>query len=249
MFFGFSGSHSIHSPFVYDLFENVINKKTDCTIFKNIEDVRNSMLFSNEIIDCIDYGAGGSGSSNKKRKISDIAKKSAKSQKYCALLYRLAAYFKPKTILELGTSLGISTLYQSLPGETLKVITIEGCENTAAIAKNNFNVSSAANIDLIVGEFDEVLPKVLKNIESTDYVFFDGNHSYEPTINYFHQCLEKANENSLFVFDDIHWSDEMENAWMYIKNHEKVSISIDLFFMGLIFFRKRITKQNFIIRF
>jgi predicted O-methyltransferase YrrM len=233
---------------VYDLFANVINKKTDSSIFKSIKNIRNSMLASNEIIDCIDYGASGSEGNNTKRKISDIAKKSAKSQKYCALLFRLVDSFKPKTILELGTSLGISTLYQALPNYHPKVITIEGCENTAAIARNNFKISGQ-KIDVITGEFTRVLPQILKYIKNTDYVFFDGNHRYEPTISYFEQCLEKANDNSLFVFDDIHWSDEMENAWKYIKNHEKVSISIDLFFMGLIFFRKGITKQNFIIRF
>ncbi|MDD5572136.1 MAG: hypothetical protein PHD97_13385, partial [Bacteroidales bacterium] len=132
------GKHSIHSPFIYDLFTNAINKKTGYSVFKNIENIRKSMLASDEIIDCVDYGAGGKKENFTKRKISCIAKKSAKSRKYCTLLYRLVDYFKPKTILELGTSLGVSTLYQALPDYHPKVITIEGCENTAAIAKKNF---------------------------------------------------------------------------------------------------------------
>jgi len=240
--------HGIHSPFVFELYNEVINKKGNYYAYEKIEQLRRKLLVSLKEIEVTDLGTGRSG----KRTISEIAERSLKSKKYGQLLFRLVNHFKPASILELGTSLGISTSYLASANQNAKVITIEGCPNIANEAKNNFEALELKNIKTVVGNFDSVLTSNLQHLTSKDklnFVFFDGNHKKVPTLIYFSQCLAYAHNDSLFVFDDIHWSDEMEEAWEEIKSYPQVSVTIDLFFIGLVFFRKEQAKENFIVRF
>lgn len=239
-------AHGIHSPFVFELYNEVINKKGSYYSFDKIEHLRKKLLVSKKEIEVTDLGTGKSG----KRKVSEIAERSAKDKKYCELLFRLAYHFKPNTILELGTSLGISTSYLAAANPNAKVITIEGCPNTAKEANNNFQILGLQNIEAISGNFDKELPAVGSRQSAIfDFVFLDGNHRKEPTLRYFNQLLKHTSNDSLFIFDDIHWSNEMEEAWEEIKADPKVSVTIDLFFVGLVFFRKEQAKENFIVRF
>ena len=243
-------AHGIHSPFVFALYNDVIDKKGSYYSFDKIEQLRKKLLVSKKEIGVTDLGAGRSG----KRSIAEIAERSAKSRKYCELLFRIVYHFKPETILELGTSLGISTSYLASANSNSKVITIEGCPNTAAEAGKNFESLGLKNIESIVGGFDITLQQTLHSRLKTkdsklDFVFFDGNHKKEPTLNYFKQCIEFGNNDSLFIFDDIHWSHEMEEAWGEIKKHPRVTVTIDLFFLGLVFFRKEQQKEDFFLRF
>lgn len=247
-YFSSVSKHGVHSPFVFDLVVNVFEDKKIYTEYQQIEELRIKLTSSSQVIDVKDYGAGSVINGSSKRKVGDIARNSAKSPKYGQLLFRLVKRFKPQNIVEIGTSLGISTLYQSLHFDGVKLITLEGCPQTAELAKANFKSLNVTNIKLVIGNFDESLESVLENLKSVDYVFFDGNHRKEPTIKYFEQCLEKTHNDTIFVFDDIHWSDEMEEAWKWIKNHKKVTVTIDLFFLGLVFFRKEQVKQHFLIK-
>ncbi|TAL63366.1 MAG: class I SAM-dependent methyltransferase [Bacteroidetes bacterium] len=240
--------HGIHSPFVFGLYNDVINKKGSYYSFDKIEQLRKKLLASKKKIEVKDLGAGRSG----KRTISKIAEGSAKNRKYCELLFRLAYHFKPTIILELGTSLGISTSYLASANPNTQVITIEGCPNTAAEAKKNFESLGLKNIEPIVGNFDVVLPDVLASSRQQgagNLVFIDGNHRKAPTLNYFKLCLARASNDSIFIFDDIHWSDEMEDAWEEIKAHPNISLTVDLFFLGIVFFRKEQVKENFTLRY
>ena len=221
----------------------MINKKGNYYSFDKTELLRKKLFISNKEIDVTDLGTGKS----EIRTISEIAERSAKDKKYCELLFRLAYHFKPNTILELGTSLGISTAYLASANPNSKVITIEGCPNTANEAKKNFESLGLNNIESVVGNFDDVLCQL--PTANCRLVFFDGNHRKEPTLRYFNQLLQHTTNDSVFIFDDIHWSDEMEEAWEEIKSHPKVSVTIDLFFIGLVFFRKEQAKENFILRF
>jgi predicted O-methyltransferase YrrM len=242
--------HSIHSPFVFDLYTKVIKNKGDITQFIKIESIRKEQLSSSKIIEIEDFGAGSKKHKGKSRLVKEIAKNAEKSSKFGQLLFRLIEYFQPKTVLDLGTSLGITTLYESAALENgSEIYTFEGCPQTANEAKTAFKKLDSKNIQQITGNIDDTLPVILNKIETVDFVFFDANHRFEPTIRYFEQCLEKANLQSVFVFDDIHWSPEMEQAWDQIKHHPKVMISIDLFWIGLIFFRTNQPKQDFILRF
>ena len=239
-------AHGIHSPFVFQLYNEVINTKGNYYSFDKIEQLRKKLLLSQKEIDVTDLGTGKSG----KRTVSEITKRSLRSAKYGQLLFRLAYYFKPNTILELGTSLGITTSYLAFANPSSKVITIEGCPNISSEAKNCFQSLGLNNIETVVGNFDSVLGSRLKTQDSRlDFVFFDGNHKKNPTLNYFNQCLSHSTNDSVFIFDDIYWSDEMEDVWEEIKSHPKVTVTIDLFFLGIVFFRKEQAKENFILRF
>lgn len=252
--------HGTHSPFVYNLLDEVVYDTAQFYVFDEIESLRKKLLSDERTINIKDYGAGSTINSSPTRKLKDIARNSAKAEKYGQLMFRLIQKLKPETLLELGTSLGISTIYQASAAPKSKVITMEGCPETAAVAKENFEKLKLNNIEIVVGNFDETLSATLDKLSAhfplgravegwLDYAFFDGNHRKAPTLNYFKQCLTKTNNDSVFIFDDIHWSDEMEEAWEEIKANSSVTVTIDLFFVGLVFFRKEQKKQDFIIRY
>jgi predicted O-methyltransferase YrrM len=183
--------------------------------------------------------------------VAQIANSSLKKPKYARLLYRLVKYFQPQQVLELGTSLGITTAYLAFAKKDADVITMEGSTAIASVAEQNFKQLRLNTIKIITGNFDKTLPEALSLQPSAfSFAFIDGNHRKEPTLKYFHQLLEKSNESTVMVFDDIHWSREMEEAWEGIKQHSSVTLTIDLFFIGLVFFRKeQKEKEHFVIRF
>lgn len=240
-------ANSIHSPFVFDLYTNLLSDSNPFYAFNKIEDLRLVLENDGRKIKVVDFGTKKS----RIRKIKSIAGNSATPAKYGQLLFRLVNKFQSHTILEIGTSLGLGTLYLATPDSKARVITLEGCPEISKIAKTNFEKLKVKNIEQVAGNFEEKLPQVLEKISSSslDFVFFDGNHRKEPTLRYFEQCLKKSHSDTIFVFDDIHWSDEMEEAWEEIKRKPEVKITIDLFFFGIVFFKRELTKQDFVLRF
>jgi predicted O-methyltransferase YrrM len=238
--------HGVHSPFVFQLITKVFpnNRKED--ISENIaEDWRTECRVNNSIIHVTDLGTGISGP----RKIADIAARSAKSPKEGALLHRIVKHFKPKNILELGTSLGITTLHEATATNFERFITLEGCPEIAAIAKAAFQ-KNGLRVEIRIGNFENTLRPALQDLKKVDYVFFDGNHREKPTLDYFEACLPFIHNDTLFIFDDIHWSEEMESAWETIKKHPQVRLTLDLFHFGLVFFRsEQKEKEHFILKF
>jgi predicted O-methyltransferase YrrM len=242
--------HGVHSPFVFDFIINVINDKRNFYAYQSIENLRQNLLRDDKILSIEDFGAGSTVAKSNQRKVSDIARSALKPKKFSQLMFRMVDYYKVNTIVELGTSLGVTTSYLASGNLKGKVYTFEGAKQVARVAAQNFEELSLTNITLIEGNFDETLQSTLANINKLDFAFVDGNHRKEPTINYFNQLLERANQNSIFIFDDIHWSAGMEEAWEHIKNHPSVTLTIDLFFIGLVFFRKeQKVAQHFSIRF
>lgn len=241
--------YDVHSPFLFDLITKVFEDKSSFKEYALVEDLKSQLLKNKDEIEITDLGAGSKKGNGKRKTISQIAKNSSKPKKIGRLLYRLSSEYKPGHILELGTSFGLSTSYMALGNPESIITTIEGCPNISSIANNNFDLLSIINIKLCTGGFDEVLPGILNTLPEVNLVFVDGNHRKEPTIRYFEQCLEKSVNETCIIFDDIHWSDEMEEAWEYIIQNKNVTLSVDLFYMGMIFFRKELTKQNFVIRF
>ena len=242
--------HAIHSPFVYDLIENVISDNKKFYAFQDVEKVRTELLSNNNKIFVEDFGTKGrEGNYQNERKISSIANAYAIKPKYGRLLFRLVNYFKPACMIELGTSLGISTMYQSYGALNSRFYTLEGCNNSQNIAKNNFHKAGLKNISAVCGEFDKTLPQVLSTITQLNYAFIDGNHAKDPTLKYFHLLMEKSNDNTILVFDDIHWSQGMDEAWKTIKNHPKINVTIDLFALGIAFLRPEQSKEHFVIKY
>lgn len=242
--------HGIHSPFVFDLVSKVLNDETEYEDYRQIESIRKQLLQDKTVLTIQDFGAGSTTGLSKQRSIQQIAGSSLKKPKYARLLYRLVKYFQPKQILELGTSLGITTTYLAAANKDSAVITLEGSTAIASVADMNFQQMQLTNIMIVTGNFDHTLKPAISQMPTINFAFIDGNHRKEPTLSYFHQLLEKSNESTVMVFDDIHWSKEMEEAWEEIKQHSSVTLTIDLFFIGLVFLRKeQKQKEHFIIRF
>jgi predicted O-methyltransferase YrrM len=242
--------HGIHSPFVYQFIQQVLNDRKRYPELEQAERYRRSLLNNHEKITVLDLGAGSVKGNAANRRIADIARRSAKSYKYSSLLFRMVRMYQSNRILELGTSLGISTACLSLANPRAKVVTIEGAPAVAAVAGQGFLQMGLDRIQVLTGDFDDRLPAALHSCGSPDLVFFDGNHQKVPTLRYFQACLEKASPDSIFIFDDIHWSKGMEEAWQDIQSHPAVTCTIDLFFIGIVFFRKEFKeRRHFVIRY
>lgn len=244
-------AHGLHSPFVYALYTEVISARSEATPFKAIEQLRHQLRQSTETINVTDLGAGSRTGAGQSRQLGQIARSAQKPVRYAQLLNRLVNRFSPTTILELGTSLGLTTAYlaDAAAHTNSRVITFEGCPNIASKARQNLDKLGYQNVDIVVGDLSKTLASQLAEIRSLDFVFFDANHRYQPTIQYFSSCLEKAHNDSLFIFDDIHWSAEMEQAWATIKSHPSVQVTVDLFGIGLVFFRRQQPRQHFLLKF
>ncbi len=239
----------VHPPFLYNLVTEVFEDKKEYEEYLPVEKLKSLLLSDDRQIEVIDLGAGSSVDNNNMRLIKDITNYSSKNKKISRLLFRLSRYFQPNNILELGTSMGLSAAYLASGNKDSQVTTIEGCPNISAQAIKNIKSINIRNITAINGSFDQELPGYLSSITQLDFAFIDGNHLEKPTINYFEQCLLKTVNSSCIIFDDIHWSEGMEKAWDYIQNHQDVTLSIDLFYMGIVFFNKELSKQHFVIRF
>jgi predicted O-methyltransferase YrrM len=242
--------HGVHSPFVFDFISKVLKDKKEYDCYEKIEAIRNELINNLQVIHVDDFGAGSVVMKLDERKIKDIARSSLKPKKYAQLLFRIVHYYKPTTIIELGTSLGITTSYLASGNEQAKVYTCEGAINIAGIAKDNFNKLGLTNIELIQGNFDETLPALLTKLNKIDLAFVDGNHRKEPTLSYFYQLLNYSKSTTFLIFDDIHWSAEMETAWQKIQQHPAVTLTIDLFFIGIVCINTDFkVKQHFSVRY
>lgn len=242
--------HGMHSPFVFQFILHVLNNRSGFVAPVQIEQLRKELLQDKRILEIDDFGAGSRVAKSKKRSVAELARSALKPKKYAQLLFRLVKYDQPQTILELGTSLGITTSYLAAANPSASITTIEGSKAVAAVASENFATLGLANIRQQVGNFDDLLPALLHRFSSVDLAYIDGNHRYEPTVNYFRQLLPAVHNNSVLVFDDIHWSEEMEKAWEEIKQHPSVQCTVDIFFLGFVFFRKEFkVKQHFTVRF
>jgi len=243
------GKHGVHSPFVFDLMRQVFDKNDCFYAFKPIELIRENLKLDKTKIEVLDLGAGSKKNNDNKRSIRQIITQSAKAPKYGQLLFRLVNYLNCNIIVEIGTSLGMTTLYLANAKRYGKIYTLEGSPEIALKAKQNFKKLNLKNITLIEGDFNNTLPTLLQKLKQIDFVFFDGNHTQEATLNYFAKCLEKKHNNTVFVFDDIYWSEGMTAAWEKIKKHKEVTTTIDIFEMGIVFFRKELPKQDLVIKY
>ena len=240
--------HGVHSPFVYQLVDKVIYDFAPKKVYAEAENLRRQLFADNRIITVTDLGAGSHVNNNRQKKVSAIAHNALKPPKLAQLLYRLAAYLQPRSIIELGTCMGVTTVYlqNAVPGA--KVFTLEGCPETASVAKGTFEKAALNNIDVITGNFDNTLPGVIDKLNELDFVFVDGNHQKDATLKYFEWCLPKVHENTLLIFDDIYWSEGMKEAWAEIMAHPQVTVTIDLFWIGLVFFKRGQVKEDFMVR-
>ncbi len=239
----------VDTAVIYEFVFHVLNKKSNGNDLERIEKYREEISNNNNFIEITDFGAGSKKLPATTRKIRDIARTGSVNKKFGSFLYRCTKYYKPQYVIELGTSLGISTLYLAAGNPQAKVFSIEGNPKAAKIASENFIKSGFENIKIINEKFDDALPELIKKLDNNFLAFVDGNHRKESVLKYFDLLSGKANRQSIVIFDDIRWSSEMFEAWNIIKEKKEVKVSVDLFFMGIVFFSSSGDKQHFVIDF
>jgi predicted O-methyltransferase YrrM len=241
-------AHGLHSPFVFDFYNICLKGKLPAAPISEYKKIKHELLNCNDPVEHLDLGAGSRVLKSENPRVKDIARTSLKNIKEAGMLARLAAFLNAKTIVELGTSFGTTSLLTARENPDAEIFTLEGSPGIASKAQEIFNKAGVKNIKLITGSFDDNFEKILKQTKQADLIIFDGNHRYEPTMRYFETALKYSHGKTALVFDDIRWSEEMLKAWKEIINHPQTTLTIDLFSMGIAFCDKGFSKQNLMIR-
>lgn len=241
--------HSVHSPFLYSLITNHLYQPLKADWVTDVERYRNQLLADKRAISVTDFGSGSQFDTGGNRRICDITRHSSTSVRDGKLLANLASAMQCRNILELGTNLGLGTLYLAHSEHCQKLVTIEGCPTLSLMASKAFNMLNINNITIVNDSFESALPKVLADMPSLDFVFIDGNHQSRPTLDYFAQCLPLVTNDSVIVIDDIHKNADMELAWSQIVANERVTLTLDFYTMGVVFFRSQLSQQTICLRY
>jgi len=240
--------HGVHSPFVFNLVTKCFYDKKQYPEYAILKNYRKSLLQNKNTIEVTDFGAGSRVFKSNTRQIAKIAKTAGITPKRAELLFRITKYFQPESILEIGTSLGLATSALALGNPKAKITTLEGCKNTLHQCQSQLQKFNINNVDCVNTEFSSFLNNQQPTTNNRQLIYFDGNHSKTATLTYFELLLPSVTNETVWIFDDIHWSADMEEAWEIIKNHPKVTVTIDNFQWGMVFFRAEQEKEHFVIR-
>ena len=240
--------HGVHSPFVFNLVTKCFYDKKQYPEYAILKNYRKSLLQNKNTIEVTDFGAGSRVFKSNTRQIAKIAKTAGITPKRAELLFRITKYFQPESILEIGTSLGLATSALALGNPDTKITTLEGCKNTLHQCQSQLQKFNINNVDCVNTEFSSFLNNLQPTTNTRQLIYFDGNHSKTATLTYFELLLPSVTNETVWIFDDIHWSADMEEAWEIIKNHPKVTVTIDTFQWGMVFFRAEQEKEHFVIR-
>lgn len=235
---------NVQSPFLFDFVTEALDTDKVYYRFEDIENQRKILKSSSTTITATDFGAGSKSLDKKTRKVSQLAQTSLSGETKCRLLFNLALHYKTKNILELGTSLGISSAYLAITDTKTKIISLEGDPQIAEIAKEVHTNLKIKNIEIIEGQFQDTLQKALTKFQKVDLAFIDGHHAMEPTIAYYEEIKNYCHNDSIIIIDDIYWSEGMQSAWQNLIKRPEVTLSIDLYDVGILFFKKELTKNH-----
>lgn len=236
--------YNVHSPFLYHFYENILkNAKKDTIYQSEVLPILKKLLSDRTYIQKQDLGTG---KTVQKEQVAYVARTSSIRPKYGHILHQIVKHFNPQIIVELGTCFGISTRYLLYDFKGTHFYTVEGSFARHTIAKSHLDTTKVL---LLHSAFEDALDTILDRHSTIDLVFIDGNHTFEATIEYFTQFLPFMHAQSILIFDDIHWSKGMHNAWKHICQHPKVTLTIDIFQLGICFFNPGLSKENRIIRY
>jgi len=242
-----SAGHGVHSPFVFEFLTTVIRNETPKDIVYPVEAIRSLMLSGKRLIDITDLGTGSVNGGGNKRRICDIARIAAVPPQQAAMLARMAAAecspFSPGSgaVLELGTSLGISTLYLAAAAPHREVITVEGCPKLVEIATDNFKKSGMSNIRVMNMEFTDALVQLKEQKLKIRFAYIDGNHTGDALKDYFERIMKMAGETVTMVADDIHLNKSMYEGWKSISSDNRIQVSLETNRFGILFRRRAVT--------
>ncbi len=238
--------HSLHSPFLFEFYTKVLS--VDDEVLKDVEALRKELLNNKEMVEIKDFGAGSRVYKGNKRTIASIAKYASTPKRFSQFILRLIQYYQLTNIVELGTSLGLNTLYLS-ENSKCKVLTFEGDPTIARLAEAHFKKHRRSNIKTVVGNIDQTLEPALKQLDQVDLAYLDANHKYKPTLEYYDLITTKTHDQSIVIVDDIHWSKEMSSAWEQLKTKPEVTLSVDVFEAGILFFNPKLEKEEYVLKF
>jgi predicted O-methyltransferase YrrM len=238
--------YDVHSPFVSSFLERTLDDRRWFYAFDDVQMLREKLALNDDPVRIVDHGAGSQLGNFQYSSVRRIAHNSAITPIAGRMLFRIVKFLQPTRLLELGTSLGVSALYQLSANRRAALTTIEGNPQIAQLAEQNLKEFGFSGLRIISSTFKEVLPELIKGQAQFDFFHFDGDHRYKPTMDYFEQCLALSHNNSAICIGDIYWSAEMEKAWNELRAHPRVRLSIDVFHFGLLFFRsEQIEKEDF----
>jgi hypothetical protein len=256
----------VHSPFIYDFLTTVIRNKSDDRIVSHVESLRSEMYADSRSISIIDLGAGSLRMNGRVREVRDIARAAALPAKEAGLLTRMvqgasfahrslgeggehgAGGMEQGIILELGTSLGVSTLAMALAAPERRVVTVEGCPSLAQIATANLTRHGAPNATVLNMEFSEALEKIRSDGEKVSFAFIDGNHKGKALAHYARKIAEMG-EEMIIIADDIRLTHDMYCGWKSIVREQLAPASMETLRFGILFFIRGITPGLYRIRY
>ena len=226
-------AHTLDSPSLISLYQ-IIHKPIDQNnaYILQIEAWRQDCLKNQRVLPGGIMGAG-SKITPRNRTVSDIARSVSSGPHKCRILMRLTDYFKPASILELGTALGISSAYLAISKHVSHVSTMEGSTALYELAKE-FCSGLNHKIELINTSFEDGLAQLSALNKKFDFIYIDGDHSYESTLAYFEWSKRALNPNGIIVIDDIYWSSDMKAAWKEIRESPDYNLTVDFFYAGLV---------------
>ncbi len=203
--------------------------------FDEAEFLREQLEQNKEQMEMIDLGAGSKKGNAHKKQIAQVAKNSLSSAWQCQMMFKLVDHLQSEQILEIGSSLGISSIYLAKANGKSSVQSLEGNHDSITIAKNMATRARVQNVHFTEGNFNDTLASVLKKMPHVDLAFVDGNHRYEATVDYTTKILAKAHASTAIVIDDIYWSEGMTKAWKEIIGLPQIKASVDFFYFGIVF--------------
>ncbi len=240
--------HGIHSPFIFQLEKKCLRDNQLYEGYEKLSRFRNSIKNSKLILNIEDHGAGSRVLKTNLRAVKDILKHNCSTEKDAQLLYRLCTYFKVNQVLELGTSLGIATHAMATARPQAKITTVEGSASIYELAKKALVKEGLKNVYTVHSTFKNFFETRKEDRTKYDLIFIDGHHSGEATLQYFESILDRVHNDTVVVFDDIYWSEDMTRAWNEICKHSKVTASVDCFDFGMVFFRKEQLQERFYVK-
>lgn len=240
--------HGVHSPRIFEFVSEVLFDKKKYDAYSFLLSIRDGLKHSPIAIAIEEAGAGSKKFKNDTRSIGEMLRTSSVRPKYAKLLYRIAQHYSPKTIIELGTSIGFSALCLAQGNSESRVISIEANKSLCNFARELFRANAIKNADILDGYFDSLLSEIEKKYPPPELVYIDGNHDYLPTLRYFNHFANYM-KTGIILFDDINWSANMRKAWKKIIADKRTVVSLDLFQMGIVFLDRTITPGHYIIKF
>ncbi len=236
----------VHAPKAFSFVGEVVEDTREFYAFAKIEAERKRLLADPTEIQLTDHGAGSRARTARRKTVAQVARQSTSPPRFGRYLFRVVEWAQAQRVLELGTNLGIGTAYLAapLPGAA-KLVSIEGDPAVLAQARITLDRSVGSRpVRLLEGTFEARLEEALAELGHVDVTFIDGHHAEEATKRYFARIAEACHPGSVVVLDDIYWSPGMAAAWRWVREQPGVTLSLDLYRWGVVFFDDKILRPQ-----